>query len=135
MDTQWRHKSKISEKLGRCCRRNMLRPYLKIWEWEWIFGRAVKANSSLGVRSPCPVRSAALLFQKEKVCERSTVNWKILYLEFRKYLSRGGSKPALIFVVVPSLRNFFQKWRKNYKCLIKCKFKWTGLSTEKILIL
>ena len=52
MDTQWRHKSKLSEKLGRCGRQNMLRPYLKIWEWEWIFGRAVKAISSLGVRSP-----------------------------------------------------------------------------------
>ena len=52
-DTQWRHKSKISEKLGRCGRQKMLPPYLKIWEWEWIFGRAVKAISSLGVRSPC----------------------------------------------------------------------------------
>ena len=52
-DTQWRHKSKISEKLGRCGRQNMLRPFLKIWEWEWIFGRAVKAISSLGVRSLC----------------------------------------------------------------------------------
>ena len=52
-DTQWRHKSKISEKLGRCGRQNMLPPYLKIWEWEWIFGRAVKAISSLGVRSLC----------------------------------------------------------------------------------
>ena len=52
-DTQWRHKLKISEKLGRCGRQNMLRPYLKIWEWEWIFGRAGKAISSLGVRSPC----------------------------------------------------------------------------------
>ena len=51
-DTQWRHKLKISEKLGRCGRQNILRPYLKIWEWEWIFGRAVKAISSLGVRSP-----------------------------------------------------------------------------------
>ena len=51
-DTQWRQKSKISEKLGRCGRQNMLPPYLKIWEWEWIFGRAVKAISSLGVRSP-----------------------------------------------------------------------------------
>ena len=30
----------------------MLPPYLKIWEWEWILGRAVKAISSLGVRSP-----------------------------------------------------------------------------------
>ena len=51
-DTQWRLKSKVSEKLGRSGRQNMLRPYLKIWEWEWIFGRAVKAVSSLGVRSP-----------------------------------------------------------------------------------
>ena len=51
-DTQWKHKSKISEKLGRCGRQNMLWPYLKIWDWEWIFGRAVKAISSLGVRSP-----------------------------------------------------------------------------------
>ena len=51
-DTQWRHKSKISEKLGRYGRQNMLRPYLKIWDWDWIFGRAVKAIFSLGVRSP-----------------------------------------------------------------------------------
>ena len=50
-DTQWRHKSKISEKLGRCGRENMLWPYLNIWEWEWIFGNTVKAISSLGIRS------------------------------------------------------------------------------------
>ena len=56
-DTQWRHKSKISEKLGRCGRQNMLRPYLNIWDWDWIFGRSVKAISSLGVRSPCYKRS------------------------------------------------------------------------------
>jgi hypothetical protein len=30
----------------------MLWPYLKIWNWDWIFGRAVKAISSLGVRGP-----------------------------------------------------------------------------------
>ena len=32
----------------------MLWPYLKIWDWDWdlIFGRAVKRNSSPGVRSP-----------------------------------------------------------------------------------
>ena len=51
-DTQWRHKSKKSENLGRCGRQNRLWPYLKIWEWEWIFGRAVKAISSPCVRSP-----------------------------------------------------------------------------------
>ena len=52
-DTQWRHKSKKSEKMGRCGRQNMLWLYLKIWEWEWIFGSAMQAISSLGVRSPC----------------------------------------------------------------------------------
>ena len=46
MDTQLRHKSKKSENLGGCGRQNVLRPYLKIWEWEWIFGHAVKAVSS-----------------------------------------------------------------------------------------
>ena len=30
----------------------MLRPYLKIWEWELIFGLAVKAISSPGVHIP-----------------------------------------------------------------------------------
>ena len=30
----------------------MLRPHLKIWEWELIFDRAVKGISTLGVRSP-----------------------------------------------------------------------------------
>ena len=30
----------------------MLWSYLKIWEWELIFGHAVKAISSPGVRSP-----------------------------------------------------------------------------------
>ena len=49
-DTQWRHKSKKSEKsekLGQSGRQNMLRPYLKIWDWDLIFGCAVKAISSL----------------------------------------------------------------------------------------
>ena len=35
-DTQWRHKSKKSENLGGFGRQNILRPYLKIWEWELI---------------------------------------------------------------------------------------------------
>ena len=54
-DTQWRHESKKSENLGRCGRQNILQPYLKIWEWELIFGRAVKTISSPGVLSPCPL--------------------------------------------------------------------------------
>ena len=52
-DTQWRHKSKMSEKLSRCGRQSMLWLYLKIWDWNWIFGHAVKAISSLGILSPC----------------------------------------------------------------------------------
>ena len=43
---------KKSEILGRCGRQNMLRPYLNIWDWDLIFGRAVKAISSPGIRSP-----------------------------------------------------------------------------------
>ena len=31
----------------------MLWPYLKIWDWDLIFGRAVKAVSLSGVHSPC----------------------------------------------------------------------------------
>ena len=50
-DTQWRHKSKKPEKLGWCGRQNMLWPYFKIWDWDLIFGHAVKTISSLGVRS------------------------------------------------------------------------------------
>ena len=46
------YKSKISEKLGRCGKKNMLRPYLEIWDWNWILGCAVKAIFSLGVLSP-----------------------------------------------------------------------------------
>ena len=37
----------------------MLWPYLKILDWDLIFGRAVKAISSPGVRSPWQVSSKA----------------------------------------------------------------------------
>ena len=46
------HKSKKSENSGWYGRQNMLWPYLKIWDWELIFGCTVKAISSPGVRSP-----------------------------------------------------------------------------------
>ena len=51
-DTHGRHVSKKSEILGLCGRQNMLRLYLKIWDRDFIFGRAVKVISSLDVRSP-----------------------------------------------------------------------------------
>ena len=40
------------KKLGRCGRQYIIWQYLKIWDWDWFFGRAVKTISSLGVRSP-----------------------------------------------------------------------------------
>ena len=70
-DTQWRHKSKISENLGQCGRQNMLPPYLKIWDWDWIFGRAVKDISSLGVRSPCKKLNKAFFISFREVREVS----------------------------------------------------------------
>ena len=66
-DTQWRHKLKISEKLSQCGRQNMPRLYLKIWDW--IFGRAVKAFSSLCVRGPCSWPYSAQGLHSEKLVE------------------------------------------------------------------
>ena len=42
----------------------MLRPYLKILDWDFIFGRAVKAISSLGVRS----QTGFFLHTKKGMC-------------------------------------------------------------------
>ena len=67
MDTQWRHKSKKSEKLGRCGRQNTLWPYLKIWDWDLSFGRAVNAISFLGVRSLCIWLRRYLMFHNKKL--------------------------------------------------------------------
>ena len=108
MDTQWRHKSKISEKLGRCSRENMLRPYLKIWEWEWIFGRAVKAISSPGVRSPCSDRFLKL--DKERFPPRSN-------LTRNKALEKKEDKTISLIC-----SSFFQmiKRRKMMSSLIPC---------------
>ena len=67
-DTQWRHKSKKSDILGGWGRQNMLRPYLKIWDWDLIFGRAVKAISSPGVRSPCIHQFKVPSKKKASIC-------------------------------------------------------------------
>ena len=50
--TQWRHKSEKSKILGRYGRHKYGSAILKIWDWDLIFGRAVKAFFSPGVRSP-----------------------------------------------------------------------------------
>ena len=49
--------------MGRCGRPNMLRPYLKIWDWDWIFGRAVRCIFSLGVSSPCLKRNLLIVLE------------------------------------------------------------------------
>ena len=105
-DTQWRHKSKISEKLGRCGRQNMLSPYLKIWEWEWIFGCAVKAISSLGVRSPCLALSGAqcafttlisLIYFISKMCQPTIFKYFAFYLwqTFENFFNHLSNKAKL----------------------------------------
>ena len=60
----------------------MLRPYLKIWEWEWIFGRAVKAFSSLGVRSSW----FWVLGIKEGLVECATVCVKSVVILIDRYI-------------------------------------------------
>ena len=68
---------KKSEILGRCGRQNMLRPYLKIWDWDLNFGRAVKLISSLGVRSPCQHTST---HTKMNIGTLKNPIWRILAL-------------------------------------------------------
>ena len=85
-DTQWRYKSKTSENLGRCGRQNMLRPYLKIWDWDLIFGHAVRAISSPGVRSLCihlrdsSLRKTKDFFEKLKFSCNTKV-WSAAHIE------------------------------------------------------
>ena len=57
---QWRHKFKKPENLGQCGRQNIFRPYLKICEWEWIIGHAVKAISSPSFHSSWLDQSCAM---------------------------------------------------------------------------
>ena len=124
-DTQWRHKSNKSENLGRCGRQNMLRPYLKIWEWEWIFGRAVKAISSLGVRSPWSFwllwampKSNSLKGKKllvKKKINRSTLFNSFYSRSLTKYkvAEKTYSLPPLSLVHIKVLKAIF-KTRRNH---------------------
>ena len=82
----------------------MLRSYLKIWEWEWIFGRAMKAISSPGVRSPswwwllCSIRNTLSCFNDKlsRKCEPpQCVHMKIHFSRSNRsdlqYISYGFS--------------------------------------------
>ena len=64
----------------------MLRPYLRIWDWDWIFGRAVKAIFSLGVRSPWDDSIWSLYFVDMTLAESSLSqqddNYKCLWADW-----------------------------------------------------
>ena len=114
-DAQWRHKSKISEKLGWCGRQNMLRPLLKIWEWEWIFGRAVKSISCLGVRSPW--LTSCLIYDKLLPVESTKYSgflWMCLFWSKSYFLGpRELGKGQIISKCLFGVFNFFQKTKEN----------------------
>ena len=86
-DTQWRHESKKSENLGQCGRQNMLQPYLRIWDWDWIFGCAVKAIFSPGVRSSCLRVFQTVLYRKnlkKKLLQNFFQNYFNFSCKFKK---------------------------------------------------
>ena len=82
-DTQWRHELKISEKSGQCGGQNMLPPYLKIWDWDWIFGHAVKTISPLGVRS---LRPGVII---GAISLRSIIITAFIHLAMRVWLAKA----------------------------------------------
>ena len=129
-DTQWRHKLKISEKLGRCGRQNMLPPYLKIWDWDWIFGRAVKVISSLGVSSPWNV-PYRLPFCKQKSSQSQHLKGL--------FLPRTDSMCFLSFVLLkvifPRSHNVYN-WKASFphelfKLTFCEKHSWQSLLLQK----
>ena len=85
-------KSNKYENFGRCGRRNMLRSYLKIWEWEQIFGSALKAISSPGVRSPQSVDHSKRVVLGQEQCQKcETKNDRLLFLFSSPFTSQLSS--------------------------------------------
>ena len=64
----------------------MLRLYLKTWEWELIFGRAVKSISTLGVHSPCSKLCKEITFQCPSTLQPNMKSWWNLKIS-RDFLS------------------------------------------------
>ena len=81
--------------------------YLKIWEWEWIFGRAVKAISSLGVRSPWLLlrRNAFTNYVgQDKVCRLFLITVKEFFHKFKFQVGRWSKNcKAWLAEVQPQL--------------------------------
>ena len=53
----------------------MLQPYLRIWDWDLIFGRAVKAISSPGVRSPWIPAASLGSSDEVPVLDNQEIGW------------------------------------------------------------
>ena len=94
-DTQWRHESKKFENLGRRGRQNMLRPCLKIWDWDLIFGHAVKAISNQSIYNI--LRWLLGRWDKLIVDQESDVPNIIFFILF---IDLGHSKLFMFFFVI-----------------------------------
>ena len=114
-DTQWRHKSKISEKLGQFGRQNMLWLYLNIWDWDWIFGRAGNTISSLGVRSPwskqcIPGIFAIICYPPINLKVKSEPwNWE----QLEHYFQQSSGSTILTFTTVFWIFKLYTAWKLN----------------------
>ena len=94
----------------------MLWPYLKIWDWDLIFGRAVKVISSLGVRSSwsMTIRRVATrlthtllqrtLYSKETLCivtscskEQFASNWLVTVCSLTHFTPQHTLPPGMFF--------------------------------------
>ena len=81
-------------------------PYLKIWDWELIFGRAVKAISSLFIRSPCIAVTAVYHRAGAPVQVRPARLWYYLHFSEQNavtqpYLNQGAVYAYLITTCPP----------------------------------
>ena len=113
-ETQWRHKSKISENLGRCGRQNMLWPYLKIWYWDLIFGQAVKAISSPGVRSPWTILYKGYEFaQKSTIKSQFSATFSISSNPWKLFSSIFMNIRHLLYTFKRSGHEKFEIWKHN----------------------
>ena len=94
----------------------MLPPYLKIWDWDWIFGRAVKAIFSLGVHSPwlgCTISTRHFRYRVWKKCLRKNASGTrqqsccFWHIHTSMQCDKGKFEPGKAQYSTP---NFFHLW-------------------------
>ena len=100
------------EKVGHSGRQNMLRPHIKIWDWDWIFGHAVKALFSLGVRSPCTTWSQASTSLFTIFRNYALASIFIFRAGALAPLLHNGVKSLLRFCLIIVLWNFLKWWTR-----------------------